>query len=64
MVIGIAGGLILFGLLAGALSGYILLAVVLCTAGLGIAALCQLHKQARDTAATRSKLAAYPSYKY
>ncbi len=64
MVFGIAGGLILFGLVAGALSGYVLLAAAFCIAGLLVAALWRLGQLAREERISHEKLAAYPSYKY
>lgn len=64
MCIGIAGGLIMAGLIAGAITGSITVLLIAALAGFGIAGLNQLHQIAGERRKVRSKLASYPSYKY
>lgn len=64
MLIGIVGGLVMTGLLLGALSGSIWLLLGLAAAGFGIAAAAEAAKSHRIRANASCKLAQYPPYGY
>ena len=64
MVVGIAGGIIMGGMIAAAIMGNIIIMLVTMAAGFAIAGYTQLVKTADERRAMHSKLAKYPSYKY
>ena len=64
MIIGIAGGLAMGGMIMGAVSGSLLLMLGMCGAGMLIAGINAITASWRDKAAVNNKLAQYPSYRY
>lgn len=64
MLLGVCGGIIMFALIAGALSGSVALYVGLGAAGLLLAAGSAARKTAAARRADRSSYAAYPPYGY
>ena len=64
MMVGIAGGLAMAGMLLGAISGSIWLLLGFVIAGFGIAAAIEAAKLHRGKAAVSCKLSQYPPYGY
>ena len=64
MVIGIAGGLVMAGMLLGAFSGSIWVLLGFAAAGFGIAAAVEAAKNRHIRANANCKLAQYPPYGY
>jgi uncharacterized membrane protein YedE/YeeE len=64
MVIGVAGGLIVAGLVAGGMFGSILIAVVGCIAGIAVALGSSWLTEATASRQASKQLAQYPTYKY
>lgn len=64
MVIGVAGGLVLAGLVAGGMFGSIIMAVVGCTAGVAVAVGASWLTEATASRQASKQLAQYPTYKY
>lgn len=64
MVIGIAGGLVMLGLILGAISGSIWLLLGFASAGFLVAAASAAIQQQQAQAASSRKLAQYPPYGY
>ena len=64
MVMGIAGGIIMGGMIAAAIMGDVIIMLVAIAAGFTIAGCTQLVKTVDERRAMHSKLAKYPSYKY
>ena len=64
MKLGIAGGLMVAGLLGVGLFGLIIPSILIILLGLGVAASCTLCEQARSYNSERRGLAQYPEYRY
>lgn len=64
MMFGIAGGMIVSGMLLGAVSGSVWLLLGFAAAGLGVAAVTEAVKTCKDRAAASCKLSQYPPYGY
>lgn len=64
MVAGIAGGIMMAGLLAGALTGSVEILLGFSIVGLLIGISCQLIKAEAEYKKASHKLSQYPSYKY
>jgi len=64
MRIGIAGGLVLAGLILGALSGSIWILICFVAAGFSVAAAFEAVKLHKEQKATSYKLMQYPPYRY
>jgi len=64
MVIGIAGGLVMCGMILGAVSGSIWLLLGLAAAGFGAAVIAETARAARTRTAASCKLNQYPPYGY
>ena len=63
-LMGIAGGLMLGGLVFGSVLGSMGIAVIAAAAGLVIAAAGSCYQKAQAEAAEHERLSQYPSYKY
>ena len=64
MVIGVAGGLVVAGLVAGSMFGSILIAVLGCIAGIAVALGSSWLTEATANRQASKQLAQYPTYKY
>ena len=64
MMFGIAGGMIVSGMLLGAISGSVWLLLGFAAAGLGVAAVTEAVKMHKDRVAVSCKLSQYPPYGY
>ena len=64
MVIGVAGGLVVAGLVAGGMFGSITIAVVGCLAGIAVALGSSWAAEATASRQASKQLAQYPTYKY
>lgn len=64
MVIGVAGGLVVAGLVAGGILGSIIIAAVGCLAGIAVALGSSWLSEATASRQASKQLAQYPTYKY
>lgn len=64
MKLGIAGGLMVAGLLGVELFGLIIPSILIILLGFGVAASCELHEKICSCNSEQRKLAQYPEYRY